>query len=467
MQQEPAAQQSTTPTTSGLPASVTNTSPPWPGDPAWDLERLWYYGSKPRQWIVQPLIAVGDQVVLAGEPKSGKSLLASQLCLEIAKGPGPLKINLPGTAKIPDKPKAHLPVGYFEIRPNAENGKTSPWVVLYVSFEMGPQIMWARTDQQSKGLALSLFTPKMVHGAMRGDHYQRGTLQPTLPYFHLFELRGGRTMGIAPAFKEIPEPRVKENTAIRNEWEKLLSTIRPDLIVFDSLSQLHFCDENSNLEMRDALQQIRKLCVLKLPKNPSDPTSPQTRPIAHIIIHHTRKESGDQKYSRKDASEMRGASSIHAEADLAITITKRHSNGDEISLSFSSRHSSRLPDLRLQRHEMNAVYSGVLPPEPTALVISRQLFEIMDGRELELGALMDRYKKAFKKKPGEMLGRSSWEKIIKKLVDLKALSKRGGVKNKPAMFRIPKSMKRADWVQLVEATYLKAKVDSQKPRKPA
>lgn len=449
---------------STLPSSG---SVPWPGDPAWDLQRLWFYGSKPRRWIVQPLIAEGDQIILAGEPKSGKSLLASQLCLEIAKGPGPLKINMPGVSEIPGKKQQPLPIGYFKTLPKSLEDKSQRWVVLYVSFEMAPQIMWARADQQSNGLALALLNPPLAHGAKRGKEYQRDVYQPALAYYHLFELHGGRTLGINPAFKDVSAGRMKENEAIRDDWDQLLDSIKPDLIVFDSLSQLHFCDENSNLEMRDALQQLRKLCVVREGKKAEDGSDSHKRPIAHIIIHHTRKESGDQKYSRKDASEMRGASSIHAEADLAITITKRHANGDEISLSFSSRHSARLPDLRLRRHELNAVYSGILPPEPTALTISRQLFDIMERRELEVDEVMALYKKRFRKKPDEMLGRSSWEKVLKKLADLKALTKSGGVKNKPAKFQIAKSIKAKDWVQIVEAIYAKTKMDSRKPGKPA
>lgn len=438
------------------------TPPPWPGDPAWDLERLWYHGSKPRQWIVEPLIAVGDQVVLAGEPKSGKSLLASQLCLEISKGSGPLKINVPDVTPPPDKPNLPLPLGYFETRRKKENGKKLPWVVLYVSFEMGPQIMWARAAQQANGLKLSLFDPKMPANTLRDKDYRRGTYTPNIPYHHLFSIRGGRTLGIVPAYKPISLEREQENAALRSEWEALLDALKPDLIVLDSLSQLHFCDENSNLEMRDALQQLRRLCTVQVP------SSKRRRPVAHIIIHHTRKESGDQKYSRKDASEMRGASSIHAEADLAITITKRVSNGDEISLSFSSRHSSRLPDLRLRRHQLNAIYSGVVPPEPTALTISRQLYRVMDGRDLRIDEIMEHYRKTYKKKPDDMLGRSSWDKLVKKLADLGALIPDGtGVRGKPAKFRVRKAIKEADWVKLVEAAFSASKSDSRKPRKSA
>jgi predicted ATP-dependent serine protease len=114
----------------------------------------------PTRWIVEPLIAEGHQVILAGEPKAGKSLLASQLCLEIAKGPGQLlQISLPGVASA-IRPGEKLPPGAFRVatkngatlKPGkvpAEAASGQKWKVLYVSFEMSPQVMWARTSQQA------------------------------------------------------------------------------------------------------------------------------------------------------------------------------------------------------------------------------------------------------------------------------------------------------------------------------
>ncbi len=41
------------------------------------------------KWIVNELIQEGDQVVLSGPPKSGKTILALQLALAVAKGDHP------------------------------------------------------------------------------------------------------------------------------------------------------------------------------------------------------------------------------------------------------------------------------------------------------------------------------------------------------------------------------------------
>lgn len=440
----------------------------WIGDPAWDLQRLWLHGSKPRQWIVRPLIAEGDQIILAGEPKAGKSLIASQLCLEIANGRKVLSISLPDAAKTPgEKLEDGPPIGRFDVQRKNPRDKSVKWVVLYVSFEMGSQIMWARAEQQAMGLGIDLLTPSFKPRSLPPEEYVRDTYKAALSYYHLFELRGGRTLGINPMFKDLGQSRIRENVAIRNEWQGVLDTIKPDLIIFDSLSQLHFCDENSNLEMRDALQQLRRFCVVNETKGSGPETTSYKRAVAHIIIHHTRKEGGDQKYARKDASEMRGASSIHSEADLAITITKRHTNGDEISLSFSSRHSARLPDLRLRRNGQTATYNGTVPPEPPVLTVSKQLFEILEKRKLTVEELAARHEKRFKVKKDGMKGNSWWEKVLKKLVDLKALTKSRGVRGKPATFEIAKGIKAKDWVHIVTAIYSNTKTNSQKVGKSA
>jgi RecA-family ATPase len=42
--------------------------------------------SQPDVWVLEGLIEAGDQVVLAGAPKSGKSLMASQIALAVASG---------------------------------------------------------------------------------------------------------------------------------------------------------------------------------------------------------------------------------------------------------------------------------------------------------------------------------------------------------------------------------------------
>jgi archaellum biogenesis ATPase FlaH len=386
---------------------------PWKGSPAWELERLWAEGSKPRQWIVEPLIAAGDQILLAGEPKSGKSLLASQLCLEI----------------MPTKDK-----------------KKPGWTVLYVSFEMDKTVMWARASQQAEGLKITLLDPQLNKlGELAPADYMPGAHKSALDYYHLFDLEGRRTFGIAPKYRELSDVHREENEATRLAWFELMDKIKPDLIIFDSLSQLHFCDENANLEMRDALQQLRDLCTVK-ESRPNGHGSRYKRRVAHIIIHHTRKEAGDKKYFRKDASEMRGASSIHSEADLAITITKRNSNGEAISLSFSSRHSSNLTDVRLDRRRDSGTYHPSPPVEPGKLTTARNLFEILSGRNLlSVKEIMALYRKRYRKQAAAAGAKSNWEKLLNDLAKDGLIKKQRGVKGTPMKFGSRKDMNQKKW----------------------
>ena len=428
----------------------------------------------PTRWIVEPLIAEGHQVILAGEPKAGKSLLASQLCLEIAKGPGQLlQISLPGVASA-IRPGEKLPPGAFRVatrngatlKPGKVTGEAASgqkWKVLYVSFEMSPQVMWARTSQQATGMKAALLLgkpkpnpiPAPALDAMPPANYVPGTFPSAHGFFHLFDLMGEKDLGLIPKYKasEMPADLITDGEWLQGKLGVILEAIQPDLVIFDSLSKLHWCDENSNADMRDVLQSLRKLCSVPLGPKPEQGDDNRTkRPIAHIIIHHTRKDSGDQKFMRKGASEMRGASAIHAEADLAITITKRKENGQEISLNFSSRHSATLPDIRLIRHALHGSYTGLVPPEPTTLVVARRLFGIMKGRRhLQVDEIMAYYQKekGHKKYPEPDLEKSSWEKMLNRLNGARGLTKIKGTRGKPTTFCLRSAVTEKNWLGLI------------------
>ena len=166
--------------------STKKNRPKWGENAAWSLERLWVEGAKPRAWIVWPLFAVGEQVILAGEPKSGKSLLASQLCLEIAKGPGETKLSRPKLTAPQDEDTPNEGVLRVERNTRSEDGK---WTVLYVSFEMRAEAIWERTRAQAEGLQVDLLAPKpTAEWPDDPKSYTPGTHKSTIPLFFLFEL---------------------------------------------------------------------------------------------------------------------------------------------------------------------------------------------------------------------------------------------------------------------------------------
>jgi RecA-family ATPase len=79
---------------------------------------------KKPSWIVKDLIQEGDQVVLSGPPKSGKTILALQLALAVAKGDHPFL-----------DPKNYR--------------TTEPGIVLFISLEMKPAAIADRLRLQT------------------------------------------------------------------------------------------------------------------------------------------------------------------------------------------------------------------------------------------------------------------------------------------------------------------------------
>jgi hypothetical protein len=143
---------------------------------------------------------------------------------------------------------------------------------------------------------------------------------------------------------------------------------------------------------------------------------------------------------------MRGASSIHSEADLAITITKRNSNGEAISLSFSSRHSSNLTDVRLDRRRDSGTYHPSPPVEPGKLTTARNLFEILSGRNLlSVKEIMALYRKRYRKQAAAAGAKSNWEKLLNDLAKDGLIKKQRGVKGTPMKFGSRKDMNQKKW----------------------
>lgn len=319
---------------------------PWPDsdDGLWTLGRLAGKAAASRQWIIKPLIEEGDQVVLAGEPKCGKSMLASQLAIEIASGPGRLRMSAPrenqGASVSKDKQKAK---GEFMVVPNPRPDSGGKWRVLYVSFEMGPRAVLRRVKSQIASIELNPPDAAQELSGKIPAEPQDQALTSDLPLVHLFQLAGNKSLCLTS--NQTRGAGLGSNNACETEWRNKMKSFQPDLIVFDSLSQLHGCDENSNQEMRDVMHSLRKWSRVQTGEKNGEPTY---RYVAHVIIHHQRKDSPDQHYSRKGAASMRGASSIHAEADLAISITTRKHH---LILTFSARHIERPDDLCLSKDE--------------------------------------------------------------------------------------------------------------------
>ena len=242
-------------------------------------------------WVLEGLIHNGDQVILGGPPKSYKSFWASHLAVALA----------------------------------AKDEKFLDWKVtkkrrvLYISLEMSKNLCGKRLAMQlSKEVELSESNPSKV-------------LEVEL--YHLFSI----------------DDRCSLNVMFEDDFRELkreIDLIDPDFVIFDSLIRIHKEDENSNIAMSALLERMRNLCKVTVPtgdqedldalgKIPSPSRLPDGSYRTSLIVHHARK---DNAYGRRDysAASLRGASSIHSEVDMAITITSL-ANKNQKAMNISAR----------------------------------------------------------------------------------------------------------------------------------
>ncbi|MFM4670677.1 AAA family ATPase [Aeromonas media] len=208
-------------------------------------------------WVVDNLIEKGEQWIINGSPKTGKSLLATQLGLAVASGS--VFLN-------------------WEIK--------RPALVLYMDFEVNDRLFWQRYYTMSA--QTNLGDAKNIKTFLRcGDYKSTDVLDPMA------------------------------SQAIID----IVNDIQPDLIIWDVLARMHNAEENNNGEMGQVMRAIRKI----------------SGAAAHIIVHHARKVSPNAGGVNAGVMSMRGASSIHGEADGVISLGTREGQGARYSLTFSAR----------------------------------------------------------------------------------------------------------------------------------
>jgi len=123
---------------------------------------------------------------------------------------------------------------------------------------------------------------------------------------------------------------------------QLIEQERPDVVIYDTLIQLHSINENDNVLMKRVMQQIRSItCWHHAASQPVD--------VAHIVVHHTRKESAGYREALSPEL-MRGAGSVHGAADIVVLARNKARNGASkiLEVHVSSR-SSDVEDFELHR----------------------------------------------------------------------------------------------------------------------
>jgi len=233
--------------------------------------------STPEDWLIEDLLQRGDQVVVAAQPKLGKSLLCTQIQIALASGSSFLM---------------------WEVKKRVKT--------LYINLEINAKQIAIRLIKQAGG----------------EDEFQE----------------------------------IKETLFVENEFKSLdinsedhfnglveyIGRISPDVVVWDVLSRIHSCDENDNLRMAKTMLLIRQA----------------SGTAASIVVHHTRKPPAGMEEKNQGAFGIRGASSIHGEADLVMVLSKKGGiKGGGYSLSFSARNIEEPEEMTLKLSKDLIFYS--------------------------------------------------------------------------------------------------------------
>ena len=244
----------------------------------------------PIPWVIEDLIAEGEQMLVFGAPKVGKSQFVLQMAVAVAIG------------------------NDFHKWPSSgqETGKK----VLYVNLEIGERSFMRRIadhviaekqlgERPDPKKEIPVDTVKEINGLIEGK---------------LFFSERMRSMGMS---KDLIDEILKaENDREKvlahpfvKQWHASIDEIRPDLIIFDTLSKMHSLDERENNAIQAVLSLIRVISTVRAEENPE-----KRKELAHVIVHHSRKTSEGSWGGEHSLDSIRGASSIRAEADVIVGI---------------------------------------------------------------------------------------------------------------------------------------------------
>lgn len=158
-------------------------------------------------YLIEGLIEKGDQVLLYGQPKVGKTFLAIQLACALATQRPFLKWNVKQKRK-----------------------------VLYINFEMGERVFAERISKYLEQPPCGLNEEKRVA-------------------FFDKQIEGQLIFSVSPRRIEI----LSQNKALKS----LIVAENPDFIIFDTLAKLHSEDEKENNAIQGVLTEVREVCQME------------------------------------------------------------------------------------------------------------------------------------------------------------------------------------------------------------
>ena len=271
-------------------------------------------------WILEDLLSEGEQMLIFGAPKAGKSQFALQLAIAVA-------LDYPFLKWKP----------YRKLNPatGTQQGMTKR-KVFYVNLEIDERPFMRRVIDHANAYIYGEEWEYLSH------------LQQALPGHvleidyeirdHFFFSHGLRSIklnenlvNLAREGNEWDDAKFADDPTIKC-WHNLWDQIKPDLVIFDTLSKMHGVDEKDNNAIQGVMMLLRSIAsVAEGPANHGSRV--QRRRVAHIVIHHTRKEGTAFRSETGDSARppeldsIRGGSAIRAEADVIIGIGGTVSRG--------------------------------------------------------------------------------------------------------------------------------------------
>jgi hypothetical protein len=284
----------------------------------------------PAPWIIEKLLAEGEQMLVFGAPKVGKSQFALQMACCLAMG----------------EPFLGWPISKKKR-------------VLYLNFEMGKRIFMRRIAQHVSRLIAEKEKRECEESGNEyiGEDNPWHSLGEDVPLGTELREKVNETISdhlfFCGDFKSlegdhVPKPPDSQKKAqgstlkssaneagqepLIRHWQSVIQEIKPDLVIFDTLSKTHSVNESDNSEIQRVLMRIREICQMPVPavategNDATDATvskAGEGKHIAHLIVHHARKSSPDSKKqggNRMDLDSIRGGSAIRAEADVICGI---------------------------------------------------------------------------------------------------------------------------------------------------
>ena len=312
----------------------------------WGGPELIKRGSETAEWIITNLVKPGDQILISGAPKSGKSLIASEIALGLAlpfrRGEarylfGAAKNDhFPGLAiTAPKDPNRFLEAG-------------DAWRVLVFALEMKESEVGDRLRNQLLHFEITppdsgepFLTNLQLHHIFGIGENRDGELKKDLEI-------------IKEAANKTGQSKVDAECSDADAIQRIVKAVRPDVVIFDTLIQLHQTDENDNILMKAVMRRIRSMTEF------DDPKSGKRIKPAQVVLHHQRKE-GQNGRSALTADSMRGAGAVHAAADVVLSIRPAYRDAEILEINVSSRSSS-VPDFHIKREK--DLTHKYLPPAP-------------------------------------------------------------------------------------------------------